>query len=189
MLLRQVLTLSLLCFSATAFADSVDINLRDSSAQLQYNASMGRDTLGRSELHAGILYTNDNNTMADLGLLVQDEVGENAPGVTVGVGLKGLIANTKNDNARALALGGMVRFAPFEDSRFGIGGSLYLSPNITTFGDADRYIETGLKLDYEVIPQAVVYVSYRKIKIKLNRSPSQDVILDDGANVGFKISF
>ena len=187
MFLRQILAFSLVCFSATVLADSVDINLRDSSAQLQYNASMGRDTLGRSELHAGILYTNDNDSLADLGLLVQDEMGENAPGVTVGVGLKGLVANTKNNNARAIALGGLVRFAPFEDSRFGISGRIYLSPNITTFGDADRYIETGVTLDYEIIPQAIVYIGYRKIKININQSP--DEILDDGGHVGFKISF
>jgi len=187
MFLRQILTFSLVCFSATALADSIDINLRDSSAQLQYNASMGRDTLGRSEIHAGVLYTNDNDTLADLGLLVQDEMGENAPGVTVGVGLKGLVANTKNSNARALALGGLVRFAPFEDSRFGISGKIYLSPNITTFGDADRYIETGVTLDYEIIPQAIIYIGYRKIKINIDQSP--DERLDDGGHVGFKISF
>jgi len=187
MFLRQIFAFSLIFFSATAFADALDVNLRDSSAQLQYNASMGRDTLGRSELHAGILYTNDNDTLADLGLLVQDEMGENAPGVTIGVGLKGLVANTKNNNARAIALGGLVRFAPFEDSRFGISGTIYLSPNITTFGDADRYIETGVKLDYEVIPQAIVYIGYRKIKININQSP--DERLDDGGHVGFKVSF
>jgi len=187
MFFRQMIMFTMVCFSATALADSIDINLRDSSAQLQYSASMGRDTLGRSEIHAGVLYTNDNDTLADLGLLVQDEMGENAPGVTVGVGLKGLVVNTKNNNARAIALGGLVRFAPFEDSRFGISGRIYLSPNITTFGDADRYIETGVTLDYEIIPQAIIYIGYRKIKININQSP--DERLDDGGHVGFKISF
>jgi len=187
MFLRQILAFFMVCFSTTALADALDINLRDSSAQLQYFASMGRDTLGRSELHAGVLYTNDTNTLVDLGILVQDEMGENAPGVTVGVGLKGLVANTRNNNAKALALGGLVRFAPFEDSRFGISGTIYMSPNITTFGDADRYIETGVKLDYEVIPQAIIYIGYRKIRISINQSP--DERLDDGGHIGFKISF
>jgi len=45
MFLRQFVALSLIAFSSTALADSVDINLRDNSAQVQYNASMGKDTL------------------------------------------------------------------------------------------------------------------------------------------------
>ncbi|MFZ5523606.1 MAG: YfaZ family outer membrane protein [Pseudomonadota bacterium] len=186
MLLRRILALCLFAFSSTALADSVDLNLRDTSVQVQYNASMGKDTLGRSELHAGFLYTSNNNSLFDFGLLVQDELA-GAPGVTVGVGLKGLIAKTKINNARALALGAMVRFAPFTDTRFGISGQVYLSPNIVTFGDADRYTETGLKLDYEVIPQAVAYIGYRKIKLGLTVPP--DEILDEGVNIGVKISF
>jgi hypothetical protein len=186
MFLRQFLALSLIAFSGTALADSVDINLRDNSAQVQYNASMGRDTLGRSELHAGFLYTSNNNSLFDFGLLVQDELA-GAPGVTVGVGLKALIAKTKVNNARAVALGGLLRFAPFTDTRFGISGVIYMSPNIVTFGDADRYTETGLRLDYEVIPQAVAYIGYRKIKLGLTIPP--DEILDEGVNIGVKISF
>ncbi|MEO8331271.1 MAG: YfaZ family outer membrane protein [Gallionella sp.] len=187
MFLRRILALTLVAVSTSALADAVDINFRDSSAQFQYRASMGRDTLGRAELHMGYLYTNKNNSFGDLGILVQDEMGKNAPGVTVGVGMKGLIAKSQNNNASALAIGGLVRFAPLSDSRFGITGQLYLSPNIVTFGDADRYIETGVKLDYEVIPQADVYVGYRKIKFNLKSSG--DVTLDEGVHVGVKISF
>ena len=190
MYLRRIVALSLLAFSSTALADAVDINLRDTSAQLQYSASMGRDTLGRSELHAGFLHSSKNNTsdsLVDFGLLVRDEVGGNAPGVSVGVGIKGLVAKVQNRNARALALGGLVRYSPLADKRFGITGLVYLSPNIVTFGDADRFVETGVKLDYEIIPQAVVYLGYRKIKFALQ--PSSDAILDEGAHIGVRVSF
>lgn len=187
MFLRRILALSMFAVSTTVLADTIDINLRDSSAQFQYRASMGRDTLGRSELHAGYLYTNKNNSLVDMGILVQDEVGSSAPGVTVGVGLKGLIAKTQNNNATALAIGGLVRFSPLSDTRFGITGLVFLSPNIVTFGDANRFTETGVKLDYEVIPQAVAYLGYRKIKFNLKLSP--DVILDEGVHIGVRISF
>lgn len=187
MFLRRILALSLLAFSTTVLADAFDVNLNDTSVQLQYRASMGHDTLGRSELHFGYLYADKNNSFGDLGILVQDEVGSNAPGVTIGVGLKGVIAKSQNFNATALAIGGLVRFAPFTDTRFGIGGLVYLSPNIVTFGDADRFIETGVKLDYEVIPQAVVYLGYRKIKFNLQTA--SDGTLNEGVNVGVKMSF
>jgi len=188
MFLQRIFALSLLAFSSTALADSVDINLRDSSAQFQYGASMGRDTLGRSEIHLGFLYTNNNNTLGEMGLTVKDEVGSSTSGVTVGVGIKALVAKVPNNKgATALAIGGVVRFAPFSDTRFGMGGSVFLSPNIVTFGDAERISETGLKMDYEVIPQAVVYLGYRRIKLGIKFAP--DAILDEGAHIGVRISF
>lgn len=187
MFLRHVLALSLFAFSTTALADAVDINLRDSSAQFQYSASMGRDTLGRTEIHMGFLYTDKNNSLGDMGIMVRDEVGSNAPGVSVGVGIKGLVAKAQSNNASALAIGGMVRFSPLTDTRFGITGVVYLSPSIVTFGDADRYAETGVKLDYEVIPQAVAYIGYRKMKFGLKLA--SDVVLDEGVHVGVRISF
>jgi len=187
MLLRHILAIALLASSATVLADSFDINLNDNSVQLQYGASMGHDTLGRAELHLGYLYAKESNSYLDVGFRVQDEIGSNAPGVTVGFGLKGLVARSSNYSASAMAIGGLVRYAPFTDTRFGIGGLVYLSPNVVTFGDADRYIETGVKLDYEIIPQALVYFAYRKIEFNLQSG--SDATLDEGGVIGLTMSF
>jgi hypothetical protein len=66
-------------------------------------------------------------------------------------------------------------------------GSVYFSPNITTFGDADRFTETGVRVEYEIIPQAAAYLGYRKIRFGLSSAP--DVILDEGIHVGVRLSF
>ncbi len=174
-------------FSSMAWADSFDVNLRDTSAQIQYSASMGRDTLGKAELHAGVLYANKQNMLGDFGLLVKDDVGGNAPGVTVGVGVKGLTAKVADIDAAALALGGLVRYAPFADSRFGIIGQLYFSPNIVTFGNANRYTEAVLRLEYEIIPQAAVYVGYRRISFGFENLPN--IVLEKGAHLGVRMMF
>lgn len=187
MLLRRILALSLFAVSTTTLADAIDINLRDSSAQLRYGASMGRDTLGKSEIHLGFLYTNKNELLGELGILVKDEVGNGASGLSAGVGIKGLMTGTKGIDAKALALGGQVRFSPLSDTRFGIIGLVYLSPNIITFGDAERFIETGVRLDYEIIPQATAYLGYRKIKFGLKTGT--DATLDEGIHVGARIMF
>ena len=187
MLLRHVVALSLLATSNTVFADAIDINLRDTSAQFQYKSSMGRDALGKTEFHLGFLYATKNNSLGDMGLLVKDELGDNAPGFSVGVGIKGLLAKTKGTNDSALALGGMLRYSPPAVSRLGIVGQVYFSPSIVTFGDADRYTETVGRMEYEVIPQATAYLGYRKIKFGLKAAPN--VILDEGFHVGVRISF
>ncbi len=196
MFLRRNVALSLLTASAmatistTALADAVDVTLRDTSAQFQYKSSMGRDALGKTEFHAGILYANGNNMMTDFGLVVKDELGGNAPGFSVGVGLKGLVAkvadNTPTVSAvSALAIGGLVRYSPA--SRVGIVGQMYFSPNVVTFGDADRYFEGGARLEFEVIPQAVVYVGYRRIGFSIKNQAY--AVLDEGFNLGVRMSF
>lgn len=193
MSLRRLFVLSVLtvstaaAFSSVAQADTIDFNLRDRSAQLQYSASMGASTLGKSQMHAGVLYVDKDNMFGDLGMLVKDDVGSSAPGLSVGVGIKGFAATVKTNDSYGVALGAEVRYSPPTISKLGIVGQLYVSPNIVTFGDADRFIETGARVEYEVIPQAVAYLGYRKIKFGIEAGP--DVILDEGLHVGVRLSF
>lgn len=188
MLLRHVFALSLLTISTSTLADTFDINLRDTSAQLQYRASLGTATLGKSELHLGYLYTTKtSNSFADFGILVKDEVSADTPGLTVGVGIKALLAKVNANHATALALGGLVRYAPPAAPRVGIVGTAYWSPNILTFGDADRTTETGMRVEYEVIPQATAYVGYRKINVGIKNAGVAK--LEEGAHIGVRLTF
>ncbi|NNM78988.1 MAG: hypothetical protein HKM01_00795 [Gallionella sp.] len=189
MLLRGLVSVSLLAVSATAFADAVDINLNNTSAQLQYKAALGGTNLGKSEFGVGMIYNQNNNLMGEAGLMVKDDIGGNAPGVSVGVGLKALSARiaTVNANASALALGGMVRYSPPAERRLGFVGQLYVSPNITTFGGASSYLETGARIEYEIIPQAQVYLGYRNISFNLKNAGT--TTFDQGLNIGVRMSF
>jgi hypothetical protein len=192
MSLRSLVSVSLLVLSSTAFADTVDINLRDSSVQMQYKSSFARDPLGKTEFHMGVLYAGKNNVMGDIGLLVKDELGNNAPGFSVGVGIKAVLARVKDkspaaSDASALALGAMLRYSPPTLRRMGLVGEIYASPNIVTFGDANRFIETNVRLEYEVIPSAVAYLGYRNVQFNLDNKPN--ATLDEGPFLGVRISF
>lgn len=187
MLLRNFFALFLLTASATILADTVDINLRDNSVQLQYIAPIGRDTLGTSELHAGFLYTSKNDRFGDFGLLVKETAGSSNSGVTAGIGIKGVAASVNGNDAVALALGGQVHFSLPSAPRLGIAGQLYFSPNIVTYRDAERFVEAGARLEYEVIPQAVAYLGYRRISFSLINKP--DAVLDTGFHAGVRITF
>jgi hypothetical protein len=184
--------LSALASVNTAWADAIDINLRDTSAQVQYKSSLGRDPLGKTEFHLGLLYVDKNNLLSDLGVVVKDDIGSKVPGLSVGIGIKGLIAkvrgsNPVNSKASALALGALVRYSPSPIPRMGIVGEVYLSPNIVTFGDVNRYSEIVTRVEYEVIPSSTVYAGYRRVSFGLTTQP--DAILDKGVYAGVKISF
>jgi len=187
MLVHRLAILIACCLSASAFADSLDINLRDTSAQFQYSAAAGHSTLGKSELHLGYLYTSKTNSYADFGLRVKDEVSSSTPGLAAGVGVKALLGKVGSNSASAVALGALVRYSPPAFSRLGFAGQAYWSPNILTFGDADRTMETGLRVEYEIIPQASAYLGYRKIKVGLKSGG--DATLEEGAHVGVRMSF
>jgi len=122
--------------------------------------------------------------------LVKDDLGGNAPGVSVGVGLKALSARIKpvNASASAIALGGLVRYSPPAERRLGFVGQLYLSPNIITFGGADRYLETGARIEYEIIPQAQVYLGYRNISFTL-KNTGVNTTFDEGVHIGVRMAF
>ena len=47
--------------------------------------------------------------------------------------------------------------------------------------------ETGARLEYEIIPQAAVYLGYRRINFGFESI--SDVILEEGAHLGVRIMF
>ena len=184
-----VMALSLLTASTTVLADAVDINLSNDVAQFQYLAPMGHIGQGKSEFHMGFLYNNSNDGLADAGIMVMNGDGS-VSGVALGVGVKALTATVDRNNSLALAIGGRVRFSPLADNRLGVVGQVHLAPDIVTFGDADRFVQTGVRLEYEILPQAVAYVGYRKIKFgNKEAAPAPDELLDEGAHIGVRIAF
>ncbi len=191
MLSRNIVALSLLVFGSTAMADTIDLNLRNSAAQLQYATSMGRDSLGKTELQLGALYSNSNNsnnTLGDLGIVVKDELGNNAPGWSVGAGIKGLAAHTQNTNESAVAIGGLIKYSPPGLTRLGIVAQLYFAPNITTFGDANRYVEDRLQVEYSIVSNTAAYLGYRNIQFNIN-STSSNTTVDEGVFIGVRLTF
>ncbi len=188
MLLRHILAISLFTISASAMADALDINLSNDVAQFQYIASTGHVGQGKSEIHMGFLYNNSNNVLGDAGLLVMNN-GDSAAIASFGVGVKVLAATIKKDDAMALALGGQVRLTPSDDRKFGIIGQIYFAPDVVTFGDASRFLQTGVRVEYEIMQQAAAYVGYRKIKFNINTLPAVGGVIDEGAHVGVRMAF
>jgi hypothetical protein len=188
MFFSRALMIFALTTSSVAFADTLDINLRDNSAQIKYSASMGTDTLGKSELHFGALYAGKENFLADSGLLVQDQIGVNFPNITFGMGIKAVLARTNVNDASAVAFGALVAIKPLPDPRLNIVGQVYASPTILSFGQATRFIETAARIEFEIIPQALAYIGYRttRFDLKNNLSATQ---LDDGLTIGLRMSF
>ncbi len=183
-------TMALLCaFAVTpVMADSIDVNLHDDAIRGTYTMQL-TSTKGLSG-EVGLLYAEDQANNSEMllhaGVLVSGENWSKSGTFDIAMGARLVYASPDPFDMAALAFGGRVRFSPVP--RLGIGGHFYYAPDITSFMDSDEYQEMGLRLDYQVLPQAFVYLGHRTVQIEFVGVPG-DVEMDDEAHVGFKMLF
>lgn len=190
MKLRAVGLVLLGAVSTTAVADNIDLNLREDAIRGTY--SMDLTSRGYNGLSAdfGLLYNEDKKQLDDMlvhaGLMVSGENWSQSGTFDISIGGRAVHATPTGADIGALAVGGAVRFSPVH--RVGLGGSFFYAPSITSFMDTESYTETNLSVDYQILPQAFVYLGYRSIEVDIDGG-ANDVELDEGMHLGFKMLF
>ncbi len=192
MLKHYLAAFSVAAVSTAAMADALDINLSNNTAQFQFGTGSPTGTQGKTDLHAGVLYNNNNSLLVNAGILVVNRQ-DGAPGLSIGAGVEALVATVKDNpptrsNASAIALSLLVRYSPPNVSQLGFAGEFHYAPSIITYGDASRYSQAVARMEYEISPQTVIYVGYRKTTFGIKNGLRDDVI-DNGAHVGIKLGF
>ena len=89
--------------------------------------------------------------------------------------------------ASALALGGQIRYVIPSTTPVALMAEGFISPDITTFNDAEQYLEYRFALELEVTPSARAYIGYRKIEIDLGGI--DDYEMDDDFHLGVRLAF
>lgn len=188
-MLRLMLVLLLSVISSTSLARSFDINLSSDAAQFKYGSLVGGTNYGRTEMGIGFLYNEDDNYLGEIGLLVIDEAGSKTPGLELGVGPKFWFGGSdKADvDVAAIGLGGQFRYKNFNVPRIVYGASIYYAPSIVSFIDADNMLEYDIRVEYELLPTANVYVGYRSIEADIKNR--DNVEIDNSAIIGLRFKF
>jgi hypothetical protein len=137
----------------------------------------------------GFLYNEDDNLLGEISLLVIDEAGTKSPGLELGVGPKLYLADPDIPGVDfvAIGLGGQMRYKNPQAPRIVYGVGLFYAPSITAFGDADSMYEFDMRLEYELLPTANIYVGYRSIEADIKNRP--DVEVDQSAVIGLRFKF
>lgn len=190
MLLRTITLITLLAFGSFAKvqAQSVDINLSELSAQFVYSAMLGGQSSGRNAAQIGFLYNEAGSNLTELGILVIDITGTESPNLEFGLGPKVVAATFGNNNTANVALGFLARYKFFRNGRTRLSLSSYYAPKIVSYLDSERYVEGNIRLEYEVLNNAVAYMGYRDIQSKIINQ-ADNVTIDSGAHFGFAITF
>ncbi len=176
--------------ASTASADMLDVNLNNNTAQFQYNTAGGPNEQGRANIHGGFLYNNNNSMLGNVGIMVNNNL-EAAPGFSVGVGMEGVLAVIKDVQpnrytASVVAIDALLRYA-VPATHVAFVGELHYAPKILSFGDAVRYDQNVVRVEYELAPSTAVYLGYRQTTFGLKNTRAAD--LDRGVHVGFKMAF
>lgn len=174
---------ALLLVSSGVTADSFDINLHEEAARLTYAAIP--PTKRGLEVELGHMFNEDDQFVSHVGALVSGENWSKRGVFDIGLGGRLVYVYTDLFDEAALAIGLRVRFFPVQ--RLGFGGSVFYAPQIVTFMDGENYQEASVSMEYQLLPQAFVYVGYRNIEVDFDKA--QDVELDDKFHIGMKLLF
>ena len=186
MLFRYLMFVLALGLSANAVAQEVDVTLSNNSALFRYIHKTNSD-YGQTESDIGFLYTETNDFLIMLGIQAKGEAGSGSPGLTAAVGVKGFTANTDSYDLAALGIGGELHFSPQPLPRLGFRGQVYYAPDIVAFIDAKNLTYITGSVEYEVLPQATVYLGYRNAKSDIRKQGSATI--DSDTHIGLRIVF
>lgn len=180
---------ALICLYGTEVgARELDLSLSNDTAMIRFATPISYSGYGHTDVDLGLMYTESDDVMIFGGIEMMGEAGSHAPGLHFGVGVKGYgVALDSGADVGSIALGGKAWYVPPKFNRMGVVGQLYFGPDITTFGDAERFWDASARVEYEVLPEAAIYVGYREIETRLKNG--LDVALDKGWHIGLRMSF
>ncbi len=191
MIQRVFVLLALVAVSLGAGAKSLDVNLNNDAADFTFNIfPAGSTRFGEAQLELGFLFTSNSDYVGSAGLLVVGETGSGSPGLDAGIGVRLFGGTTDNSNDFiALALSGLLNYSPPSLDRLKLGVYIDYSPEIVTFMDGDNFLHYGVRVGYEVLQQAQVYVGYRKMELDPTGSRQSKEDIDSGGHVGVEFYF
>ena len=168
----------------SAFASEFDLALSDESlaANVRF-LNMERSLRGS----IGALYREGGSRTGTLEMLATGQTAVGNLPTTVGLGVQLDVFSADNVEGAALPIGGYVQFNIPQVPGLGFSTSGFISPSITSFGDAERFWRIDTKLTYRVIRAADVYLGYRHLNVVSQDGP--EVSLDESFHLGFTLQF
>jgi len=173
--------------AALAQGSGLDVNLSNHSVRAAYDTEL---TLSGLDLSFEALHNKDQGDFAGAGLGLRADANPGGSPVYALIGVKGLWLNPSYpgvSQGTALAIGGGVEMALPQYNRIMFGGYVYWAPSVTSFGQAKRFLEEEIRAGYRVLPNGTVYLGYRHVTARFTNT--DDLVMDNGINLGFSLRF
>jgi len=193
-------TLALLLTSLSAQATGLDIALSNKTANVAvllnpYNFRAG----GGSELAVGGFINEGGDSLVFASLMVHGVRRLPQQHYNLAAGVKVMTGDIEigeefdapegeSESVGALALGFKAGFViPSRQNPMELSVEGFMAPNITSFSDAERYSEFNARFQVEIVPQALTYIGYRRMRFDTN--DFDNVRLDRSMHLGIKLTF
>ena len=201
----SLLGLLFMTMGAATQADTLDLSLSDSAARGEFQTSFKpsrtyrssnrqqrkRELQRRKQLEAlnygfNLLYRDDDVYVGGATLHVTGRTKATVLKQHTGIGGKFVAFDAGDPSGSALAVGGYLIHNLAAANLLSVRGDIYYAPGVVTFGDGQRYLEFGVRLEYKLVEQASVYLGYRNIDVHFDQS---DFDLDKSGHLGLIMHF
>lgn len=169
--------------AGTAAADTIDVNVNNHVVEGRYSMPAGTGQVGVGGLRQDVT----NDWLIHAGFLGKGEARTSMGRSEIGLGGRAYGGSVGPNDVLALALGADFSLYPSNQS-IGVGAYLYYAPNVLSSRDTERFLDAGVRVEFEVIkPTGVLYVGYRQIRVTFK--DDSKIKLDNHLHLGLRISF
>ncbi len=184
------LTLLMVFSSTTAQAAGIAVQLGGESARFFYSTEVWGQQSGPLDMEVGAMYKNNGDYMLSAGLLIRND-NLDSP-VIISVGTRAYYTDATGPSelyqAMGLAIGGELLYIPDSWNGLGLGVHYFTAPNIVSFLDAESLTEFGGRLDYQLTPQASLFLGYDNISF-VERGSNLTITVASEVYVGIGMRF
>jgi opacity protein-like surface antigen len=175
-------------FSVSCWAGSFSFDFNNHSTQLGYIQQLQQQPYGEMLAKVRYLYNDSSDTnLLGLAVGVLGSPG-NVDGLKLGIDLAVNGGRTANsDDVLAFGVGLLTQYSPPALAGFGVDAHFVYSPEIFTYKDSEDYLEWGVGVNYQVLPNAKITLGYQDIQVKLKNAGNHD--LDNTVRVGVIFTF
>jgi len=176
-----------------ASAQGLAIQINNDSARFTYSTEAWGQQYGQLDLEGGFLYTQNNDYMFNLGLMVRNDSLDTPIVVSIGSRLyyarvTGPAPALTTYSVAAVTIGIDALIIPDNLGGVGFGAHYFTGPSVVSFGDAEGFTEYGVRVSYQITPQANVYLGYQNIETKI-KNQGIDVTVSKGTLFGIDMRF
>jgi len=167
-------------------ADEVDFSFNSDAVRAFYVYDFRSNDLAAD---VGLLYNDDEGNVLNVSLYLTGLASDGASPLQAGIGGRtGWVDGDDSGQSGApLAVGGYLKYNFKQLNRLCIRGDAWYAPEILSFGDLDEYEDFSVRVGYNVLKEADIYLGLRYVRGNFDNDSKAE--FDDGANIGFNIRF
>lgn len=183
---RVLILASMFLANSVVRAGSIDAGINDDSVNITVGWVKNQRSPDAMQVQLGYMHNTQGNRYLSAGLHVIGETGQSDNPIELGIGGKLMgIESTKIGGLYGMTLGIEVRYYPKTINRLAFSGQYYYGPNVIVSYPASSFQEFGVRMEYQILPQAFTYVGYNFMDVALVAGSNDNI--DSGVQVGFRI--